>query len=124
MDQKKYELGFETLNKLNQGTSEKVKKGLESIAPDVSDYIINFAFGEIYNRPYLDLKQRQVVTLTALLTQGDTSHQLYTHIKGAKNFGWTENEIIEMFIQTVPYVGFPRVLNAIETAKKAFKDSK
>ncbi|EOI55451.1 carboxymuconolactone decarboxylase family protein [Enterococcus gilvus] len=123
MDQEKYDLGFDTLNKLNPGTSEKVKNGLSEIAPDVADYIINFAFGDIYNRPHLDLKQRQVVTLTALLTQGDTDHQLFTHIKGARNFGWEEDEIIEMFIQTLPYVGFPRVLNAIETAKRAFKNS-
>lgn len=116
----RYEIGFRTLNELSKGTSEKVIKSYEKISPDVSDYIIEFAFGEIYNRPNLDLKTRQIVTLTALLTQGDTDHQLVTHIKGAKNFGWNDNEIIEMFIQAIPYVGFPRVLNAINSAKKVF----
>ena len=123
MCEEKYNLGFETLNRLNYGASERVIKNLSGIAPDVSNYIINFAFGEIYNRPDLDLKLRQVVTMTALLTQGDTDHQLQTHIKGARSFGWEENEIIEMFIQAIPYVGFPKVLNAINSAKKAFNNS-
>lgn len=120
MTLEKRRLGHITLNELSKGTSEKVIKNYEDIAPAVSDYILEFAFGEIYNRPNLDLKIRQVVTLTALLTQGDTEHQIQTHIKGAKNFGWSETEIIEMFVQAIPYVGFPRVLNAISSAKKVF----
>ncbi len=120
MSQDKHEIGYETLNKLDKGASKRVINNLESVAPDVADYIIDFAFGEIYNRQHLDLKQRQVITLTALLTQGDTEHQLKTHIKGALSFGWSEEEIIEIFIQCIPYVGFPKVLNAIATAKKVF----
>lgn len=116
----KHKIGHETLNRLSEGTSEKVIKNYEKIAPDVSDYIMDFVFGEIYNRPNLDFKTRQVVTLTALLTQGDTDHQLQTHITGAMNFGWSEDEVIEMFIQAIPYVGFPRVLNAINSAKRVF----
>lgn len=120
MISEKHKIGHETLNRLSEGTSEKVIKNYEKIAPDVSDYIMDFVFGEIYNRPKLDFKTRQVVTLTALLTQGDTDHQLQTHIKGAISFGWSEDELIEMFIQAIPYVGFPRVLNAINSAKRVF----
>lgn len=43
------------------------------------------------------------------------------HINGSLNVGLTEKEIIETFIQAIPYVGFPRVLNAIKVAKLVFK---
>ncbi|MBP2098309.1 hypothetical protein [Enterococcus rivorum] len=67
-----YDLGSEALNKLDKGASKGAIKNIEDIAPDVSDYIINFAFEEIYKRQYLDLKLRQVISLIALITQGDT----------------------------------------------------
>lgn len=59
-----------------------------------------------------------MITITTLLTQGDTYPQLEVHINGALNVGLTKKEIIETFIQTIPYVGFLRVLNAIMIAKK------
>lgn len=85
-------------------------------------YIIEFAFGDIYDRKVLDLKQREMIAITTLLTQGDTEPQLNVHINGALNVGLTPEEVIETFIQTIPYVGFPKVLNAITVAKQVFKD--
>ena len=59
------------------------------------------------------------------MTQGDTKQQLMVHIHGSLNVGITEEEIIEIFTHCIPYVGFPRVLNAITSAKEVFdaKDS-
>ena len=96
------------------------KAALETIAPDVGKYILEFAFGDIYTRPVLDLKQREMITITSLLIQGDTAPQLDVHINGALNVGLTQEEIIETFIQCIPYIGFPKVLNAISTAKSVF----
>lgn len=66
------------------------------------------------------MKQREMITITTLLTQGDTSSQLRIHIQGALNVGMTRDEIIETFVHCLPYVGFPRVLNAISVAKEVF----
>ena len=63
-----------------------------------------------------------MITITSLLVQGDTSPQLRVHINGALNVGLTKEEIIETFIQTIPYGGFPRVLNAVNVAKEVFKE--
>ena len=86
-------------------------------------YIIGFAFGEIYNRPALDLRQRELITLAALAAQGGCENQLHVHIHAARNVGLSREEIIETFIHCVPYIGFPKVLSAVFVAKAVFADN-
>jgi len=90
---------------------------LKVVAPDVSRYILEFAFGDIYARPGLSLQQREMITVTTLLTQGDTADQLKVHINGALNVGLKPKTIVETVIQCIPYVGFPKVLNALTVIK-------
>ena len=79
-----------------------------------------FAFGEIYQRPQLDVRQRELVTLAALAAQGGCENQLRVHIHASLNVGLTRDEIVEAFIQCIPYLGFPKVLNAVFVAKEVF----
>ncbi|MDV6377525.1 carboxymuconolactone decarboxylase family protein [Sporosarcina sp. GW1-11] len=89
---------------------------LKELAPDLRKYIVEFAYGEIYSRPGLDSKQRQLVTLASLVTQGATT-QIQTHVKRALTVGLTKTEVVECIMQLIPYVGFPRVQNALTAAK-------
>ncbi|MGL5898478.1 MAG: carboxymuconolactone decarboxylase family protein [Lactobacillaceae bacterium] len=120
-DQERYNRGLEKLEQVDKQAGRDVINSLEGLPEDIGRYIIEFAFGDIYSRGTLDLKQREMITITSLLVQGDTSPQLRVHINGALNVGLTKEEIIETFIQTIPYVGFPRVLNAVNVAKEIFK---
>lgn len=72
----------------------------------------------------LDFKQREMITITSLLSQGGLENQLRVHIQASLNVGLTQEEIIETFIHCIPYVGFPKVLNAIFIAKEIFTDEK
>ncbi len=72
------------------------------------------------NRDALNMQQREMITLTTLVTQGDTASQLRVHIQGAINVGLSQEEIVEIFVQCLPYVGFPKVLNAVSVAKEIF----
>lgn len=117
----RFELGLEKLAEVDGAVGDQVIQNLKEIAPDLGRFIIEFAFGDIYTRPALDLKQRECITLASLATQGGTENQLRVHINGALNVGLTPEEIAETFIQCVPYVGFPRVLNAVAVAKEVFK---
>jgi 4-carboxymuconolactone decarboxylase len=101
---------------------EKVIESLRDIAPDLGRYVVEFAFGEIYRRPGLDLRQRELVTIAALATLGGAEPQLEVHVNGALNVGLTPAEIVEAIIHCVPYTGFPRVLNAIFAAKRVFDE--
>ena len=120
----KKEIGLENLAKIDGAAAEVVFDSLKDIAPDLNDMMLEFGFGTIYNRGVLDFKQREMITITSLLTQGGCENQLRVHIQASLNVGLTQEEIIETFIHCVPYVGFPKVLNAIFIAKELFTDEK
>ena len=124
MEQTRFETGMEQLRKIDGISGENVIKSLEDIAPDIGRFIIEFAFGEIYPREELSLPEREMVTITSLLTSGGCEPQLEVHINGALNVALAPQKIVETFIQCIPYVGFPKVLNAIRVAKNVFSERK
>ncbi len=124
MKNTRYNEGLLNLNKIDGEAGERVLQSLKEVAPDVGKYIIEFAFGDIYSREQLTLREREIITITSLLTQGDTHNQLVVHINGSLNASLLTEEIIEVFIHCIPYVGFPKVLNAISIAKDVFESRK
>ena len=124
MSKERYERGWDKLKEIDGEAGENVIESLKEIAPDLGKYVIEFAFGDIYSRDTLSLKQRQLVTIASLTTQGGCEPQLEVHINAALNVGLTQNEIVEAIIHCIPYVGFPRVLNGVNVAKKVFANHK
>lgn len=124
MTTERFQRGWEKLMEIDGEGGEKVIESLQDIAPDLGRYIVEFAFGDIYSRDGLDLKQRQLVTLASLTTQGGCEPQLQVHMNAALNVGLSPQEIIEAITHCVPYTGFPRVLNAIFVAKRVFQERK
>lgn len=122
MEKTKFELGQEMLARIDGAGGESVIRSLEDIAPDVGRLIVEFAFGEIYPRGGLSVQERELVTVTSLLTAGGCEPQLEVHVNGALNVGVPQEKIVEAFIQCIPYTGFPRVLNALFVAKKVFAE--
>lgn len=120
MNSERYEEGKKKLAEIDGNGGEGVIASLQGIAPDLGKYIIEFAFGDIYRRGVLNLQERELITITSLLTAGGCEPQLEVHINGALNVGLSAQKIVEAFIQCVPYTGFPKVLNAIAVAKKVF----
>ena len=120
----KKEIGLKNLAKIDWTAAEVVFDSLKDLAPDLNNLMLKFAFGTIYERGVLNFKDREMITITSLLTQGGCENQLRVHIQASLNVGLTQEEIIETFIHCAPYVGFPRVLNAIFVAKEIFTDRK
>lgn len=118
----RYEQGWRKLMEVDGEGGQRVIDSFGDIAPDLGRYVVEFAFGDIYSRPGLDLKQRQLVTLAALTAQGGCEPQLNVHLNAALNVGLTPAEIVEALMHCIPYTGFPRVLNAVFTAKKVFQE--
>jgi 4-carboxymuconolactone decarboxylase len=83
----RYRRGWERLMEVDAEGGERVIENLEDVAPDLGRYVIGFAFGEIYQRPVLDLRQRQLVTISALTTLGGAEPQLEVHINAGLNVG-------------------------------------
>ncbi|AEF86940.1 carboxymuconolactone decarboxylase [Treponema primitia ZAS-2] len=122
MENTRYQRGTDRLNEVDGNTGQNVIDSLETIAPDLGTYIIEFAFGDIYCREGLSLQERELITITSLLTAGGCEPQLAVHINGALNVGISPKKVIEAFIQCIPYTGFPKVLNAVNIAKKVFTE--
>lgn len=119
----RFNAGLKQLQKIDGEGGKQVIDSLKDIAPDLGKFIVEFAFGDIYTRPTLSLQERELITITSLLTSGGCEPQLKVHIQASLNVGIPANKIIESFIQCIPYVGFPRVLNAVFIAKDIFKQN-
>jgi 4-carboxymuconolactone decarboxylase len=118
----RFERGWDRLREVDAEGGERVIESLQNVAPDLGRYVIEFGFGDIYQRPVLDLKQRQQITISALTTLGGAEPQLKVHVNAGLNVGLTAREIVETIIHCTPYTGFPRVLNAIFVAKAVFEE--
>jgi 4-carboxymuconolactone decarboxylase len=87
----------------------------------ISGYAIDQAFGEIWARPGLDRKSRSMVTMAVMVALRQP-HEFSIHMNIGLNNGLTVNEIEEVLIQTLPYVGFPAVSTALSAAIDVIKD--
>jgi len=121
MDDQRYQKGIKILEEMNDANYKRLKENLEDIAPDLARYVAEFAYGDVYSRPGLDPKFREIATVAALTALGNASLQLQSHIEGAINVGCTREEVVEVIIQMAVYAGFPAAINGITAAKEVFK---
>ncbi|MEE1129220.1 MAG: carboxymuconolactone decarboxylase family protein [Methanobrevibacter sp.] len=117
----RYEKGKEVLEGIQQRTVEEIFEGIEDIAPDMSRFVVEFPYAEIYTREEVDLKTRELCTVAALTTLG-TIPQLKEHINAALNVGNTPTEIVEIIMQMSAYCGFPKSINGVVVAKEVFTE--
>ena len=120
MNNERYERGLAKLKEIDGLAGEKVIDSLKDIAPDFARLIIEFPFGDIYSRPGLDLKVRELAVVAALTALGNAAPQLKVHIHGARNVGCSQAEIVEIIMQMAVYAGFPAALNGLFAAKEVF----
>lgn len=122
MKNTRFENGMEQLKAIDGIGGENVIQSLADISPDLGKFIVEFAFGDIYTRKELTLQERELITITSLLTAGGCEPQLEVHINGSLNVGIAPRKVIETFLQCIPYTGFPKVLNAVFVAKRIFEE--
>ena len=120
MSSERYITGQEMLQRVDGHGGEAVVDSLQDIAPDFARYLIEFPFGDIYARPGLDLRSREIATIAALTALGNAEPQLKVHIAAGLNVGLTQEEITEAIMQMAVYAGFPAALNGLFAAKEVF----
>ena len=114
----RYERGEKLLRQVDgDKVADNLIAAYEDLAPDFTRYLVEFAFGEIYARDG-DLKQRELVAISSLATMGGCDRQLETHVHGAFNVGLSEGQIVEAVMTLIPYIGFPKALNAMAVVKR------
>ncbi|MDP4096414.1 carboxymuconolactone decarboxylase family protein [Paenibacillus sp. P96] len=122
METNRYEKGIEVLQQMvSEETLNATVKQMEKFCPDMAKLIVEFPYGSLYSRPGLDLKQRSLLTMAAMIASGAAA-QLDFHIEAALNAGLTPNEIVEAVMHCVSYAGFPKTLDAMFVVMKVFKE--
>lgn len=114
------ERGKRALAEIDGQAGHNVIAALADIAPDFADYVFEFSFGDIYSRPGLDLRAREIATVAALTAMGTATPQLKVHVEAALNVGLAREEIVEIMMQMAVYAGFPVALNGLFAAKEVF----
>ena len=123
MDNYRYSEGIKTLNGISSHAVKRINDLLHEICPDMARFVIEFPYGDIYSRPGLDIKTRELLTIASLTTLGYARDQLKAHVDNALNVGCTQEEIIETIMQMTVYAGFPAALNGLLAAKEIFQEN-
>lgn len=118
----RYERGLRRLAEVDRAQVEQIVAGLQGIAPDLARYLVEFAFGDIYARPGLDLRARQIATVAALTALGTAPRQLRVHLHGALNVGCSVEEVTEVVMQMAVYAGFPAALNGLAALREVLAE--
>jgi len=100
--------------------ADAIIEGFREISPDFAEYIMNFIFGDLYEREGLTDRDRELTVVANLIGQGKTGFPLKVHLGGMLNVGWSEKEIMEVFLLLIGYVGFPAIVEAMKTAQDVF----
>lgn len=121
-----YQKGIDKIQELTNSPDDDptgfmdIGEAFEDIAPDLQNYVVEYAFGGIYSRPGLSNKQKVLTTITALVAQGKP--QIGMHVKTGLSVGLTPEEIVGCVMHLIPYVGFPSVLGALSVTKEVFAE--
>jgi 4-carboxymuconolactone decarboxylase len=94
---------------------ERALRSVEGLG-DLGRHIVEFIYGEVYSRPGLTIRDRELAAVAALVALGRSS-QLPAHLRAALKAGLSEDELREVIIQTASIAGFPTAMNAMSTLR-------
>lgn len=101
---------------------------MQAMAPEnqkhIQNYLSAFCFGDIYTRGTLDLKIRELLTLCILSALGGCESQVKSHVNGNLSVGNDKNTMLTAVTQCLPYMGFPRTLNALACINEIIPENK
>ena len=121
-EDERFEKGLAIQKPLYGDEIQKSMEGLpDNMGADVSRFLTEVCFGDFYTREGLDLKTRELLVISILVTTGNTT-TLKSHIKGNLKAGNSKETITAAIIQCLPYVGFPNTLSALRTLKEVLAE--
>ena len=90
---------------------------LERMGSPMSDWLVEWAFGDVHVRPGLTAREREMVIVACLVTLGGCEPQVAAHIQALRALDVPFAEIEETILQTTPYAGVPRAINALKVLR-------
>ncbi|MDP4086602.1 MAG: carboxymuconolactone decarboxylase family protein [Bacillota bacterium] len=120
-------------NRFNKGLSVQVEifgdvisnmqKSTPTNQKHIQEYLSAFCFGDFYTREGLDLKTRELLTLCIVSSLGSAEGQVKAHVRGNLNVGNDKEILITAITHCLPYMGFPRTLNALSCVNEVIPDN-
>lgn len=104
------------------GEGERLLRTLRSVSPDMARLFISYPFGEVYSRPGLGLRDREIAAVASLAAMGTARPQLKMHVHAALRAGVSRSELLEVLLMTSVFAGFPAAVNGIDAAREAFEE--
>ena len=121
-EEERFEKGLDIQKHLYGDEIKESMKGLpQNMGDDVARFLTEVCFGDFYTRKGLDIKTRELLMISALVTTGNNTITLKSHIKSALKAGNSKETITAAIIQCLPYVGFPNTLEALRILKEELK---
>lgn len=122
MASERYITGLRQLHAVDGEAGVAVVESLRQAFPDFATYVVEFPFGDIYARPGIGLRERELATVAALCALGNAAPQLRVHLHAALHVGCTPAEIVEIVMQMAVYAGFPAALNGLAEVRRVFEE--
>ena len=121
-ESERYERGLKRLNEITRGEGQAVLDALSRISPDFARYVIEYPYGDVFDRGVLTDQRRQLATIAALTVMGFAKPELKVYIHGALNVGVSEEEVVETMILMSVYAGFPAAIHGLRAAQEVFDE--
>ena len=119
----RFEKGLATQVEIIGDVIAKMRGAAPANQKHMQDYLSAFCFGDFYTRGGLDLKTRELLTLCIISTLGGCENQVKSHVLGSKNVGNDKETLITAITHCLPYMGFPRTLNALSCVNEVIPEN-
>lgn len=112
-EENRFEEGLKVQKGIFGDAIDKMRAGAPANQMHIQNHLSAFCFGDTYTRGGLDLKTRELITFTVIAALGGCESQLKGHVRGNVSVGNDKETLISVITQCIPYIGFPRTLNAL-----------
>jgi 4-carboxymuconolactone decarboxylase len=114
---------MDRLREVDGDAGVQVVEALAKSFPEFATYVVEYPFGDIYSRPGLGLRERELAVVAALCAMGTATPQLRVHVHAALHVGCKPAEIVEVVMLMSVYAGFPAALNGLSVVREVFADT-
>jgi 4-carboxymuconolactone decarboxylase len=121
-EENRFEKGLSVQVQIFGDVIGKMRETAPSNQMHIQDYLSAFCFGDFYTRGGLDLKTRELLTFCIVSSLGGCESQVKSHVQGNKNVGNDKETLITVITHCLPYMGFPRTLNALACVNEIFPE--
>ncbi len=118
----KRQMGWNKIREIAGEQGVKTMEAVQAYSPRLANMALEYGYGDIYSNDTLDSRQRALITLSSLISQGDHGTALIFHFKAALKVGLTKEEILELINHCSGYVGFPKAIASLNLFQQAYSE--